>query len=104
MAAIYRDLVVDQERNIQVVSDVADALGRGRNCLVLTQWTKHVDLMADQLTQAGFSPIVLKGGMGVKARNRALAQLADSTSDERLLVVATGPCVNLGFPDPRRGL
>lgn len=39
MAAIYRDLVADKARTEQVVGDVDKALARGRNCLVLSQWT-----------------------------------------------------------------
>lgn len=37
MAAIYRDLVTDAVRTIQVVGDVTAALNGGRHCLVLTQ-------------------------------------------------------------------
>ena len=39
ISAVYRDLLADSERNTQVLGDVADALERGRNCLVLTQWS-----------------------------------------------------------------
>lgn len=43
MAAIYRDLVANDDRTAQVADDVAEALSRGRHCLVLTQWTAHLD-------------------------------------------------------------
>ncbi len=33
MAAIYRDLVADDARTTQVISDVTAALQRGRHCL-----------------------------------------------------------------------
>ncbi len=49
IAAIYRDLVADEQRNRQVVSDVVAAIARARNCLVLTQWTAHVDALAELL-------------------------------------------------------
>lgn len=39
MAAIYRDLVADDARTVQVADDVTAALNRGRHCLVLAQWT-----------------------------------------------------------------
>lgn len=99
MAAVYRDLVANTERTTQIIEDVARALGRGRNCLVLTQWTRHVDLLAELLREQGFSPVVLKGGMPVKARNLALAQLTGGEGS-RLLAVATGPYVGEGFDCP----
>ncbi|MBV8996718.1 MAG: hypothetical protein JO287_24120, partial [Pseudonocardiales bacterium] len=47
MAAIYRDLVADDARATQVITDVTAALERGRHCLVLTQWTAHVERFAE---------------------------------------------------------
>ncbi|MGB7964537.1 MAG: DEAD/DEAH box helicase family protein [Propionicimonas sp.] len=98
MAAIYRDLAADPARLEQVVGDVAQALGRGRNCLVLTQWKSHVDRFAEAL--ADQQPVVLIGGMGAKARLSALAQLDPRDRDTPILVIATGPYVGEGFDCP----
>ena len=95
IAAIYRDLVADERRNQQLVGDVVAALKRGRHCLVLTQWTTHVDVLAEKLREAGRAPVVLRGGMGARKRVGALAQLRPE--DGPLLVVATGPYVGEGF-------
>jgi superfamily II DNA or RNA helicase len=99
IATVYRDLVANQERTTQVISDVTAALKRGRHCLVLTQWTAHLDTFADLLRQKGFDPVVLRGGMGAKARKSALTRLTP-TDDTPLLVVATGPYVGEGFDCP----
>ena len=99
IATVYRHLVADRARTAQVVSDITAALGRGRHCLVLTQWTAHVEAFADTLRGKGFDPVVLRGGMGAKARKTALARLAP-TSEAPLLVVATGPYVGEGFDCP----
>jgi len=98
IAAIYHDLVADEARNQQVVADVVAALARGRHCLVLTQWTGHVALLADLLRGAGHDPVVLRGGMGTGKRRDALERLR--TDDGPLLVVATGPYVGEGFDCP----
>lgn len=98
IAAVYRDLVADEARNRQVLADVLDALARGRNCLVLTQWTAHVTLLADYLQAAGHDPVVLRGGMGAGPRREALERLRPG--DGPLLVVATGPYVGEGFDCP----
>ena len=100
MAAIYRDLVADDTRTAQVVTDVVAALGHGRHCLVLTQWTDHLDRLAAALREHGHDPVVLRGGMGAKARAAALARLAPKPDGSPLLVVATGPYIGEGFDCP----
>lgn len=100
MSAIYRDLVADDHRTRQVVSDVVAALDRGRNCLVLTQWTAHVERLAQALRSEGRDPVVLRGGMGVKVGAAALKRLEPLAGGPPLLVVATGPYVGEGFDCP----
>lgn len=100
MAAIYRDLVADEDRLQQVVGDVLVAQERGRNCLVLTQWTSHLERISAELAGRDHSPVVLRGGMGVKQRAAALAQLEKPTDEGPLLIVATGPFVGEGFDCP----
>ena len=63
--------------------------------MLLTQWTTHVDLLAEKLRAAGRDPVVLRGGMGARKRVGALDQLRPE--DGPLLVVATGPYVGEGF-------
>ena len=100
MSAIYRDLVADDDRTRQVVSDVVAALDRGRHCLVLTQWTSHVERLAEALRTEGRDPVVLRGGMGAKVRAAALKRLELSAGGPALLVVATGPYIGEGFDCP----
>jgi superfamily II DNA or RNA helicase len=98
IAAVYRDLTADEARNQQVLTDVLAALARGRNCLVLTQWTAHVAVLAELLRAAGHDPVVLRGGTGAGQRRDALARLRPD--DGPLLVVATGPYIGEGFDCP----
>ncbi len=95
MAAIYRDLVADDARTTQVITDVTAALERDRHCLVLTQWTAHVERFAEELLRRGLDPVVLRGDMSATARRNALARLQPP-----LLVVATGPFAGEGFDCP----
>jgi len=53
IAAVYRELVADDARTHQIAGDVADALQRGRNRLVLTKWLAHLDRLADALCDQG---------------------------------------------------
>jgi superfamily II DNA or RNA helicase len=100
MAAVYREMIADDERNRLVVDDVVDALGRGRHCLVLTQRTGHLDALAQALTDRGHDPVRLRGGMGAKERSAALARLQPEPGAAPLLVVATGSYVGEGFDCP----
>lgn len=100
MAAIYRDLVSNAPRTTQIVNDVDAALQRDRHCLVLTQWTTHLQQLAEHLQQHGHDPVVLRGGMPTKARRDAMTRLHNPTRDKPLLVVATGPFVGEGFDCP----
>jgi hypothetical protein len=80
--------------------DQLDARERGRHCLVLTQWTTHLERLTAELTERGHEPVVLRGGIRAKQRAAALAQLEQPTAAEPLLVVATGPFVGEGFDCP----
>ncbi|UUZ61932.1 DEAD/DEAH box helicase [Nocardioides sp. B-3] len=93
-------LAEDRARNEQILTDVVDALGRGRHCLVLAQRTGHVDHLAAALTEQGLDPVVLKGGMGAKQRAAANDRLMPSDEGAPLLVVATGHFVGEGFDCP----
>jgi superfamily II DNA or RNA helicase len=100
MAAIYRDLAADDQRTRQIATDIADALARGRNCLVLTQWVAHLLNLADALQAMGYDPVVLRGGMGARTRAAALQRLQPQPGGPPLLVVATGPYAGEGFDCP----
>ena len=100
IAAIHRDLAADDTRTAQVAADVCEALTRGRHCLVLTQRTAHLDRLATALREAGHDPVVLRGGMGAKARTAALARLQPQPSQTSLLAVATGSYIGEGFDCP----
>ena len=75
IAAVHRDLAADATRTRQIVGDVTAALQRGRHCLILTQRTAHLDTLTHALTELGHEPVVLRGGMGAKARAAAHARL-----------------------------
>jgi superfamily II DNA or RNA helicase len=95
----FRALVTDETRTAQICADVLDAVNRGRNVLVLTQWTEHLDALAELARARGVAPHVLKGGMGKKARAAVVAQLDDSYARGQLLM-ATGSFLGEGFDCP----
>jgi hypothetical protein len=68
---------------------------------VLTQWTGHVDRLAAALRGHGHDPVLLRGGLGAKARTAAVARLDPQPDQPPLLVIATGPYIGEGFDCPR---
>lgn len=67
---------------------------------MLTQWTAHVERLAGVLRGNGLDPVVLRGGLGAKARAAALQRLQPRPGGPPVLAVATGPCVGEGFDCP----
>ena len=88
ITVIYKDLIADEQRTRQIIADAATALSQGRNCLILTNWTAHLDKLADALRAMGHDPVVLRGGIGAKARAAALARLQPQPGGPLLLAVA----------------
>ena len=60
----------------------------------------HLDQLVVALRERGKDPVVLRGGMGAKARKAALARLHPQPGGPPLLVVATGPYIGEGFDCP----
>ena len=76
------------------------AVRDGRNVLVLTQWTEHLDALAALLEQDGLAPLVLKGGLGKKARAAVIEQLNVDDAPSGQLLLATGSYLGEGFDSP----
>jgi len=100
MAEVYRELIADHARTAQVVTDVVAALERGRHCMLLTQWREHVDDFDKALRDRGYTPVILRGGMGAKARAAAQERLTPDPDGAPLLVIATVQYVGEGFDCP----
>ncbi len=97
---LFRALVDDEARTIAICDDVASAAAKGRNCLVLTQWTEHLSSIVSVLGARGVTPFVLQGGMGKKARAKVMADLDDASKRGGLVLAATGSFLGEGFDCP----
>ena len=97
LGLINATLVADERRNDQICRDVADAFGAGRNCLVLSSRTEHVDDLAGRLSGLGVEPLVLYGSLKPKEREAVHDRLAE---DRQLLLVATDRYIGEGFDCP----
>jgi superfamily II DNA or RNA helicase len=98
---VLRALAEDEERTGSICDDVAHAIQRGRNCLVLTQRISHLEQICEGLRGRELDPLVLRGGMGRRAQSQVGDQLAARSGVSQLLLVATGSYIGEGFDCPR---
>ena len=97
---VFRAIVEDDQRTEQIGADIANAVKAARNCLVLSQWTAHIDRLVKCLEARGYEPLVLQGGMGKKARAQVVEQLERSGREGGILLIATGSFLGEGFDCP----
>jgi len=95
----FHRLVADADRTRLICDDIAASTGEGRNSLVLTRWTEHLDALVAQLAGRGLAPLVLQGGMSKKARRAIVDQLAQPGLAGTVLV-ATASFLGEGFDCP----
>jgi superfamily II DNA or RNA helicase len=73
----------------------------GRHCLVLTERTAHVNILAKMLSRNNLDVIALTGGMGAKETSALLNKVVATSTDKSLTIVATGKFIGEGFDEPR---
>ena len=96
---LFRQVVADGDRTTAICRDIAAAAAQGRNSLVLTRWTEHVDAIVADLTSRGLEPLVLRGGLGKKARREIVDRLA-APGLKGVTLVATASFLGEGFDCP----
>lgn len=98
--SLYRGIVEDTQRTAAIADDIARAVVAGRNCLVLTRWTEHLEALAASLFERDLDPLVLHGKMGKKARATVITRLADPAPNGGMLLAATASLLGEGFDCP----
>ncbi|NVN92082.1 MAG: DEAD/DEAH box helicase family protein [Desulfuromonadales bacterium] len=97
----YSLMVVNEMRNQLIVDDVVKSHESGRNCLVLSDRTAHVELIAGKLRERIPEVMTLRGGRGTKEIAEIFKRISDTPADKQLTLVATGRYIGEGFDEPR---
>jgi superfamily II DNA or RNA helicase len=100
-ADVYGDIQNSDVRNDLIIQDVSAAVEQGRNPIILTERTDHVDMLVSQLRTRLKNVIALTGGEAQKKSREALQAVASIPEDEPFVLVATGKYVGEGFDMPR---
>jgi len=98
---LYSEIVVNELRNQQIIDDVVKSHEKGRNCLVLTERTAHVELLTKKLSERIPGVVLLRGGMGAKETRETMERITETPRDKTLTIVATGKYIGEGFDEPR---
>jgi len=96
----FRGLVEDTNRTAAICDDIVAAARAGRNCLVLTRWTEHLESITDALVARDAKPLVMHGQTGKKARAAVIDQLATPPPEGGLVLAATASLLGEGFDCP----
>ncbi|WGS46937.1 DEAD/DEAH box helicase [Burkholderia sp. JSH-S8] len=89
--AVFAQLAQDTPRTQMIATAVREQYGQGRNVLVLTERTDHLESLQQMLQDTVQSLFVLHGRLGRKARATQLAALDALHGDTPRVVLATGP-------------
>lgn len=98
---LYAEIIANELRNQLIINDVFKSYENGRNCIVITERTAHVELLAKELSKTIPDVMTLIGGMGAGKTREILKQIDDTPIDKQLTLVATGKYIGEGFDQPR---
>ncbi|MCP5207866.1 MAG: DEAD/DEAH box helicase family protein [Hahellaceae bacterium] len=96
IAEVYRWLMENKDRNLQITKDLVLAVNEGRNPILLTERREHALLLSELLIDRDISHTILRGGMKAKERKEAM----DSLNETKVLI-ATGKYLGEGFDLPK---
>ncbi len=98
---LYKELAENQFRNQYITSDILEALNSGRTPIVLTERREHVLVLEEMLSSQCENVITLVSTPSQKKRREALEKLQAVSTEEQMVIIATGKYVGEGFDFPR---
>ena len=97
----YEKLISNSVRNELIIEDVKNAVKAARTPLVLSERIEHLNLLYKQLADSAKNVIFITGRGTQKQKNEILEKLRTVSSDESLIILATGKYAGEGFDYPR---
>lgn len=98
---LYKELAENQFRNQYITSDILEALNNKRTPIVLTERREHVLTLEEMLSSQCKNVVTLVGTPSQKKRREALEKLQANSTEEQMVIIATGKYVGEGFDFPR---
>ncbi len=98
---LYSQIMDNDFRNQLIAEDILKNYRQGRNCLVLTLRTAHVERLVKRIKKDIPAVIALTGGLGKKLTREAFRRIAAIPPEKNIVLVATGHFIGEGFDEPR---
>jgi len=98
---LYSEITSDDWRNHFIADDVVKSHAQGRNIILLTERTAHVEALEEILQESIPDVISLTGGASVKEKKTAFLKIKEIPSEKPLTLLATGKYIGEGFDEPR---
>lgn len=97
---LFRGLWSNEARNRLIVNDALEASHSGRQILILSERTEHLEVLRKLLEEQVTHLFVLKGGLGKKQLKKIDEALRAVEDNESRLILATGRYLGEGFDLP----
>ena len=98
---LYEQIMRDELRNAMIVEDVLTCVREKRNCLVLSERTEHVHMLAEQIGVSSVHVFTLTGSARPAEKQLLLTEVRNAPPDEPLVICATGKYIGEGFDESR---
>lgn len=98
---LYKDLSESEYRNRLISDDVISAVNSGRNPIVISERTSHLETLYEMLKEFADHVIILSGKGTVRAKKDILEKIKSIPGNESMIVLATGKYIGEGFDEPR---
>lgn len=97
---LFHKLWQDAARNQLIVKDVLYAYQQGRQILVLSERTEHLEIFKEMLNTEIEHLFVLRGGLGKKQLKKIMQSLQEIPENNGRVILATGRYLGEGFDLP----
>lgn len=98
---VFKELILDQNRNAFIINDVLEAYREGRFCVVITERREHLEILRQDLSEIK-QLAVLHGLMKAKERVREMAKFKAFSKDlGGTVLLATGKLIGEGFDEAK---
>ncbi len=98
---LYTGIAANSSRNELIIEDTLKLVQEGRTPILLTERKEHAASLASALSEKLQNVFLLVGSDKQKDKREKLAALQNISSDEAVVIVATGKYIGEGFDSPR---
>ena len=98
--SLFRHITNDVDRTFAIATAIKESYRQGRNVLVLTERTDHLDAIKNALDEQIETLFLLHGRLSKKQRSTLIDQLNSLPDNSARVLLATGKLVGEGFDHP----